>query len=88
MLTCKEASVLATKAMDGKLTFRERVGLRLHVAMCGLCRRYVRDMKRLRETVRSASQIEFKLLPESVTLSRSSRERIKQALNNALRHRD
>jgi hypothetical protein len=88
MLTCKEASVLATKAMDGKLTFRERVGFRLHVAMCGLCRRYVRDMKRLRETVRSASQIEFKLLPESVTLSRSSRERIKQALNNALRHRD
>ncbi|WP_431064425.1 hypothetical protein [Methylotuvimicrobium sp.] len=88
MLTCKEASVLATKAMDGKLTFREGVGLRLHVAMCGLCRRYVRDMKRLRETVRSASQIEFKLLPESVTLSRSSRERIKQALNNALRHRD
>lgn len=88
MLTCKEASVLATKAMDGKLTLRERVGLRLHVAMCGLCRRYVRDMKRLRETVRSASQIEFKLLPESVTLSRSSRERIKQALNNALRHRD
>ncbi|WP_404360755.1 zf-HC2 domain-containing protein [Methylotuvimicrobium sp. KM1] len=80
MLTCKEASVLATKAMDGKLTFRERVGLRLHIAMCGLCRRYVRDTKRLREAIRNAGPFVSAMMPESVKLSERSCERITQML--------
>ncbi len=80
MLTCKEASVLATKAMDGKLTFRERSGLRLHIMMCGLCRRYVRDMKRLREAIRNAGPIVSPMMPESFRLSAKSRERIGRIL--------
>lgn len=80
MLTCKEASALATKAMDGKLTFRERVGLRLHIMMCGLCRRYVRDTKRLREAIRNAGPLVSPMMPESFRLSERSRERIRQML--------
>ena len=84
MLTCKEASHLASKAMDNKLTWRERLGLGLHIAMCSLCRRYVRDMKKLRTMLRKLGKSGGVLLPESVKLSEQSRQRIKHALNKAL----
>lgn len=84
MLTCKEASYLASKAMDEKLTWRERLGLGLHIAMCSICRRYVRNVKKLRAMMRQAAASGQLLLPENVRLSEMSRERIKQLINKAL----
>lgn len=86
MLTCKEASQLASKSMDSKLTWREQLGLSFHIAMCGLCRRYVRDMKKLRSLLRRKRQTGSVLLPESVTLSKQSKARIKQVLDKSLQH--
>ncbi|MCL7419741.1 MAG: hypothetical protein M8364_02395 [Methylobacter sp.] len=83
MLTCKEASYLASKAMDGKLTRRERFGLWLHIAMCRLCRRYVRDIKKLRWVIRTAGNSGQVLSPESVKLSEQSRERIQRILSQS-----
>lgn len=83
MLTCKEASHLASKAMDAKLTWRERLGLWLHVSMCGLCRRYVSDMKKLRLMMIKVRKSGRELLPKSVKLSAQSRDRIKKAINRA-----
>lgn len=82
MLTCKEASHLASKALDTRLTLRERLGLGLHLAMCALCRRYVGDLKKLRAQLKKIGQLGDALLPDSVKLSKQSRERIKQALNS------
>ncbi|PKM12451.1 MAG: hypothetical protein CVV13_05370 [Gammaproteobacteria bacterium HGW-Gammaproteobacteria-3] len=84
MLTCKEASHLASKSLDAKLTWRERFGLCLHIAMCGLCRRYVRDLKKLRAMMKAAGNSGQALVPEAVKLSEASRQRIKQALSKAL----
>lgn len=81
MLTCKEASHLASKAMDAKLTWRERLGLSLHIAMCDLCRRYVRDMKKLRAMMIKIGKSGEAMLPPSVKLSEQSRERIRQRLS-------
>ncbi|ESS66732.1 hypothetical protein MGMO_177c00230 [Methyloglobulus morosus KoM1] len=83
MLTCKEASFLASKEMDGTLSWREKMALRLHVGMCDMCRRYLRDLKRLRVMMRRAGIVGQTLLPTTATLSEKARERIKQALNNA-----
>lgn len=80
MLTCKEASFLASKKMDGTLTWRERIALRLHVGLCDMCRRYLRDLKRLRVMMRRSGAAGQTLLPEDVKLSDQARERIKQAL--------
>jgi len=38
-LTCKEASRLSSEALDRKLGFRERLSLRMHLAMCDGCSR-------------------------------------------------
>lgn len=83
MLSCKEASYLASKALDGTLTWRERIGLKLHLAMCSLCRRYVRDIRVLRVAARRAGKNGIEMLPEQIKLSEQSRERIKRALHKA-----
>lgn len=83
MLTCKEASFLASKEMDSTLSWREKMALRLHVGLCNMCRRYLRDLKRLRVMMRRAGIAGQTLLPTTATLSEKARERIKQALNNA-----
>ena len=80
MLTCKEAIFLASKKMDGTLTWRERIALLLHVGLCDMCRRYLRDLKRLRALMRRSSAKGQTLLPANVKLSEQARERIKQAL--------
>lgn len=84
MLTCKEATRLSSKAMDAKLSGRERLGLLLHLAICALCRNHVKNMKKLRTKLRNMGQSNETLLPETVKLSPQSRERIKQAINKAL----
>ena len=84
MITCKEASYLASKKLDGKLTRRERLGFWLHIAMCSLCRRYASDVKKVRAAMLKAGKSGHAMLPDSVKLSEQSRERMKQAINKAL----
>ncbi len=83
MLTCKEASFLASKKMDGTLAWREEMALRLHVGMCNMCRRYLRGLKSLRVMMRGSSAEGKTLLSANVKLSEQARERIEQALNKA-----
>jgi len=52
MLTCKEASALLSQALDRRLSWRERAGLRLHLALCLGCRHYRRQMEMLRTACR------------------------------------
>lgn len=40
MISCKDASKLMSRARDAKLSLRERLALRLHMAFCAMCRRY------------------------------------------------
>lgn len=87
MLTCKEASYLASKAMDTTLSWRERTGLWLHISMCKLCRRYVGDIKKLRAMMRRSGKRGIEMLPEPIKLSEQAHDRIEEALNKAL-HRD
>lgn len=38
MMMCREATRLMSLKQDRPLLFRERLSLRLHLAMCGACR--------------------------------------------------
>ncbi len=40
MLCCKEVSELVSLSLDRQLSLRERLGIRLHLMMCRMCRRY------------------------------------------------
>jgi len=84
MLTCKEASLLASKKLDKKLTFRERMSFTLHTAMCHLCRHYAKEISELHKLIQQADRPEDVVLTENEQLSKQSRERIKQAIDKAL----
>lgn len=83
MITCKEASLLASKSLDAKLTWRERLGLRLHVSFCKLCSRYLQDLNKLSALLRNMRQSGQIQLPDTITLPALSRERIRRALSKA-----
>jgi hypothetical protein len=47
-VSCAQAARLLSDAQDAPLSFSARVGLRLHLAICGHCRRYSRQLRLIR----------------------------------------
>ncbi len=52
MLSCKEVSLLLSRSCDQSLTWRERLGVRLHLLYCEGCRRLEKQLRFLRAAVR------------------------------------
>lgn len=79
MLTCRQASHLASQNLDRKLTLRERSGLRLHIFMCAACRRFEHQIKLLQRAMHLA---EKQVLDDEsgTTLSAEARERIRERI--------
>ncbi|WFS20385.1 zf-HC2 domain-containing protein [Pseudomonas sp. 905_Psudmo1] len=61
MLTCKELVAHSSDYLDGQLTLRQRLAVRAHLAMCGNCRRFIRQMKLTQAVIRQMPEGE---LPE------------------------
>ena len=51
MIDCKHAARLISRAMDERLPLWDRVGLRLHLAICDACRGFNRQVHLLRRAV-------------------------------------
>ncbi|MGG5872204.1 anti-sigma factor family protein [Pseudomonas peli] len=45
MLSCKELVAHSSEFLDGQLGLRRRMSVRLHLAMCQHCRRFIRQMR-------------------------------------------
>lgn len=76
--TCKEVTRMASDAMERKLSLRQRIDFKLHLLICSLCMRYVKQLEMMREIAhqhpeKSEAAAATKLPP-------ASRERMKQAL--------
>ncbi|HEY8119376.1 MAG TPA: zf-HC2 domain-containing protein [Methylophilaceae bacterium] len=52
MLSCKQASQLISQSLDRKLSWRERIGLRLHLLICDVCTRFRKQLQIMRNYVR------------------------------------
>jgi len=78
--TCKETTELASRAMDERLSFGDRVAMRMHLVICENCRRFMQqlhDMRRLFQTETRADDA----VPG---LSAEARQRIANELQNKL----
>lgn len=53
MLTCKELVARSSDLLDEQLGFREKLALRRHLLLCRNCRRYLRQMRLVRATLRA-----------------------------------
>lgn len=78
MITCEEAARLISESLDRRLPLGRRISLRIHLLMCKLCPRFLRQMLLLKK----ASDHYKKEIEEdsSYSLSINARERIKSLL--------
>ena len=52
-LSCREASRLISQGMDRRLSFTEKITLRLHLFVCDACTRLTRHVRFLRRALKS-----------------------------------
>lgn len=74
MISCREATEIASRKLDRAATPWERCKLRLHLAFCSACRAAERQMRMLRTLARDLPQALPKRLPDK------ARERIRARL--------
>ena len=80
MLKCKEVAELASKAHDMKLSWNQRIQLKIHLFMCKLCSRYVKQLKFLNSAVQNLDKN-----CQQHSLSTESRNRIRQTLEKEIK---
>ena len=79
MLTCKQTARLVSMSYDKRLSWRERLAVRLHLLVCDACRNFARQMRFLREVTRRFAR-EQPEIDRRVRLSPEALERITRAL--------
>lgn len=48
VLRCRDVTERASALLEGDLPWRERMAMRLHLAICGMCRTYMDQMRKTR----------------------------------------
>lgn len=79
MLSCKQASQLASEQHDRRLNRRERIGLYIHLWICKNCRRFERQLTFLRQTLQRG--VREGNIPLDKTLPPESKARIREQLH-------
>lgn len=80
MTTCKEATELASRAMDEHLSFGDRMAMRMHLATCENCSRFARQLQEIRRLFR----LETSDSDDLGGLSSQARQRIETELHKTL----
>ena len=52
MLSCKGLVALSSDLLDGELTWKQRIAVRTHLAMCVRCRRFIRQLRVSQRVIR------------------------------------
>lgn len=86
MITCEMAARLISESLDGKLPLGRRMALKIHLLMCRLCPRFLRQMLFLK----AASNHYEKEIEEdtSYSLPADAREKIRSLLAPDLEKKD
>jgi hypothetical protein len=84
-LSCREATRLESESLDRQLSPREKWALRVHVLLCGACRRFRSNLRFMQEMVtRMPVPMREALVASKLHLSSSRRTRIKTLLERAI----
>jgi hypothetical protein len=77
-LTCKETTLLVSQGLDRKLSWNERLSVRLHLYVCEACARFKQQIAFLRTAMRhGAAQLDE---VSTLRLPEPARARIQSAL--------
>jgi len=86
MMSCQEAARLISEERDHPLSLGQKLGLRMHLAMCALCRGYKKNLEMLSLIATRAGDAvmsAFGRTDEDLALSPAAKQRIKDELNKA-----
>ena len=78
MLNCKDATELASNALEHKPTITQRISLQLHLFVCNRCRRYVKQLTFIQ---RACGEAEKRVEDGETTLSAEAKQRIQGHLD-------
>ena|SRR5688500_18290401 len=78
---CKEMIDIASRSIDGELTFRENLVLKLHLIPCKPCVRFIEQSKFLKQMMTEVEIEEASAYKG--TLSTEARERLKELLKSS-----
>ena len=81
MLSCKQASFLASKRLDKPLSRQEVWQMKFHTFMCGNCRHYAAEIKQLQLKIKQSAH---SFISESENLSTEARKRIQKNVDKAI----
>ena len=82
MLSCKEVSKLVSESLDRKISMWARMNMWMHLAMCGICWGFRKNLVLLQKMSRGyAIAIEAGETQSDVKLPDEARKRIKQRLD-------
>jgi hypothetical protein len=83
-LPCSEISELVSLSLDRELPFAERLAVKSHLLYCKACRRFLRQLERLRSAMAElSSDVSGAGLANIPRLTPEVQERIKRALRDA-----
>ena len=85
MLTCKQASQVISQSYDRRLSWRERLNLRIHLFVCDACARFAKQMRFIRQAMRRFAREQAET-DEQVKLSAEAVERIAHELDRQHKH--
>lgn len=79
MLNCKQTSLLVSQSLDRPLTWRERMAVRIHLWICVYCRRFMQQLKLIRQQMSRWQQQEVSRT--DITLPQAAKDRITKKLD-------
>ena len=80
---CKEIVKKLTASLDQKLPAKEKIIVKLHLAACPPCVRFLEQIEFLRDVIHDHDE-ELTETPTPMTMSSDARERMKNALKSAV----
>lgn len=81
MATCRETSELASRAMDERLPFADRLALRMHLAICENCARFNQQLQEMRRLFQAETGADEAIAPG---LTPEARQRIETEMQKQL----
>ncbi len=79
---CKDISYLISKSMDKKLSLKQRLGIKFHLMMCDLCRRYKKQLDLIQKAVSLITSSEKSSDDLITPLPDKTKEKIKKHLDS------
>ncbi|MHC4473934.1 MAG: zf-HC2 domain-containing protein [Planctomycetota bacterium] len=83
MLSCKETARLLSDSLEQPLPLGRRIGLKMHLLMCKLCRRYKKQITAIDVTAREFAHLAEDSPPAMLgSLTPEARERMQTSLRD------